>query len=323
MFALRRHHQCLRQLNYFCSNNIRGSALHIASHRSSNRRLACYALGGLGTSAFAIFLYTRLQSRSTREFSLLSFTPATLVSSENISDNSKLIRLNLSPESIPTTHVHSPWAVYVKDSDIQVERPYTPLEGMSDSGDMIFWIKKYPHGEVGRWIHSKFAGDQVELRGPDQTCLWQEGLWDNVIMVSNTPPSSVDLVLADVSHQMLQIAGGTGLAPFYQLLHGVFSRKDSTVKSNFRLIHSHHSSELPPKFILKNLTSWAELYPEQLKVDTFVNSADSSVVKGMRQGRISKKSIESALNEVSRQPGKTIILVCGPESYVCKNCQHK
>jgi cytochrome-b5 reductase len=48
---------------------------------------------------------------------------------------------------------------------------------------MIFWIKKYPDGEVGRWLHSKKVGDTIELRGPLQTWKWEDVVWDEIVMV--------------------------------------------------------------------------------------------------------------------------------------------
>lgn len=118
------------------------------------------------------------------------FTPSTVISSENSGPDTKLITLRVVPHLIPARGDHSPtlfapiWSVYIKDDDIQVERPYTPIQGIDDDGRLIFWVKKYPHGEVGRWLHSKHVGDQVELRGPLTTWAWKEDEWDEVVMVS-------------------------------------------------------------------------------------------------------------------------------------------
>lgn len=75
------------------------------------------------------------------------------------------------------------WSVFIKDDDIQVERAYTPLNGVDRDGNMLFWIKKYPKGEVGRWLHSKAEGDTIEVRGPLRTWPWKEDTWDEVVMV--------------------------------------------------------------------------------------------------------------------------------------------
>lgn len=115
------------------------------------------------------------------------FTPCTITASETSGPNSRLITLSIPPKSLPgseESRFPSIWSVFVKDSDIQVERPYTPLEGIDGNGHMRFWIKRYAHGEVGRWLHSKQVGDEIEIRGPLQTWLWKDDdVWDQVIMV--------------------------------------------------------------------------------------------------------------------------------------------
>ena len=117
------------------------------------------------------------------------WSPTILASSEKTSETTKLIRLT-PPSTVAASLKDRPpiWSVYVKDSDIQIERPYTPLEGLSDDGSLFFWIRKYPHGEMGRWLHSKKSGDCIEIRGPEQTWTWQEGAYENIVMVSASPP---------------------------------------------------------------------------------------------------------------------------------------
>lgn len=75
------------------------------------------------------------------------------------------------------------WSIFVKDDDIQVERPYTPLHGFDENGNIKLWVKRYPRGEVGRWLHSKQAGDTIEIRGPLKTFPFHEGKWDEIVMV--------------------------------------------------------------------------------------------------------------------------------------------
>lgn len=110
------------------------------------------------------------------------FVHSQVVSSHFSGADTKLLKLKAPPEFKGT--LGSIWSVFIKDDDIQVERPYTPLEGIDGEGNMLFWIKRYEHGEVGRWLHSKQTGDKIEFRGPLQTWKWEEDKWDEVIMVS-------------------------------------------------------------------------------------------------------------------------------------------
>lgn len=165
---------------------------------------------GLSGSAYLFFLSN---SPEPRPLSPFYWSTVTIESSEpSASDPStKLITLRI-PQSLVASQssdnstssvIHPIHSIYVKDSDIQVERPYTPLFGIapplpaqkpptSDSGEdqahlASFWIKKYPHGEVGRWLHSKQPGDTLEIRGPVVTLDFEKemrkGGFDEVVMV--------------------------------------------------------------------------------------------------------------------------------------------
>lgn len=136
------------------------------------------------TAAYWLWNKYEISKLESRPLSPSYFSPTTLTSSEQVNPRTKVLRLSLKPEVAKELHSLPPvWSVYVKDSDIQVERPYTPLEGISESGEMVLWIKRYPHGEVGRWLHSKSPGEIIEIRGPEQTFPWNKREWDNVIMV--------------------------------------------------------------------------------------------------------------------------------------------
>lgn len=125
------------------------------------------------------------------------FTPATLVSSVPAGPSTRFITLQLPPGAWPPASARPPgpadapapiWSVFLKDSDLEVERAYTPLFGASPAGTLAFWIKKYPRGEVARWLHARVPGDVVELRGPMPTWPWADGRWDEIVMVRAPPP---------------------------------------------------------------------------------------------------------------------------------------
>ena len=169
---------------------------------SSLSRLAYLASFGVAGLSLAAYCFIPSKSRSaptynTRPLSPSYFTPLTLTSSENSGPDTKLLTLTVPPHLLPPPDSYDLipiWSVFIKDDDIQVERPYTPLEGVNEDGRMVFWIKKYEKGEVGRWLHSKSVGDTVEIRGPLKTWIWQEGVWDEVIMVRVSPLFSLSII---------------------------------------------------------------------------------------------------------------------------------
>lgn len=128
------------------------------------------------------------RARTAVTLSTAHFIAASLTASEAspLDPDTRLITLTLPPGAVPDREdpAFDPlWCVWIKDDDIQVERPYTPLEGIDARGRMKFWIKKYDKGEVGRWLHGKKPGNRIELRGPLSTWVWDDNKWDDVVLV--------------------------------------------------------------------------------------------------------------------------------------------
>ncbi|KAF9221914.1 ferredoxin reductase-like protein [Gyrodon lividus] len=248
------------------------------------------------------------------------FTPTTLVESTKSSSDTKLLTLSVPPYLLPRDNpdAFAPiWSVFVKDDDIQVERPYTPLEGVDGNGCMKFWIKKYDHGEVGRWLHSKQVGDAIEIRGPIKTWSrsWQHGDWDEVVLIS----------------------GGTGITPFYQLLHSIFKPGNTPFNGHLTLLHGSRSlADLPPPSMIDFLITLSEKNPDKFKLRLFVDSiGDSAVTRSpnIESGRVGKSAIQDALRLTCSTPWwrkifgpptttsvaterKVLVMLCGPEQMV-------
>lgn len=258
-----------------------------------------------------------------------------------LNPDTRLITLTVPRQSLPDLQdaSFSPiWSIFIKDDDIQVERPYTPLEGVDAQGNMKLWIKKYPKGEVGRWLHSKAVGEQIEIRGPLKTWPWQMEQWDEIIMVSRV---LLLVSLAEVRLTDNKISGGTGITPFYQLLHTqLFSQSSSpsSSKTRFTLLHSSRAPrELPPPEILEPILTYAQTDPTRLRFSLYVDSLDGNNASGIEQrvlqeGRIGRRALEAALGidvdspwwqrlykssgltqRGSPRDRKVLFLVCGPE----------
>ncbi|EIW62055.1 ferredoxin reductase-like C-terminal NADP-linked domain-containing protein [Trametes versicolor FP-101664 SS1] len=301
-----------------------------ASESSPSKARSTSLLFGLGSGALiaSYFLWPD-QSRAapTKKNSLLSpthFTPVEITETEPCPDpNTRLMTLTVPRQSIPSlneTAFQPIWSIYIKDDDIQVERPFTPLEGMDSEGRMKFWIKRYERGEVGRWLHSKKVGDKIEIRGPLKTWPWQEGEWDEVVMIS----------------------GGTGITPFYQLIHKeLLSQASPKSKTRFTLLHSsRRPTELPPAELLRPLLAYSQAHPDKLNLRLFVDSSEgpshpAAPSSTLAVGRIGRAAIEDAMGAGSKswwrslfgassssrslgnEAGKKVMfLVCGPDPMV-------
>jgi len=287
---------------------------------------------GAGTATY-LFLPDSSRAAPTLDHVFLSyqhFTPTRVVSSEESGPHTKLLKIALAPALLPPRDLFDPiWSVYIKDDDIQVERPYTPLLGVDENGHMLFWIKKYPKGEVGRWLHSKTAGSEIELRGPIKTWKWERDSWDEVVMVCTFTFFSLVYNL-----KVFEISGGTGITPFVQLFHTVISKPTKSPNTRFTLIHSSRApGELPPPAVLEPLTAFSAENPEKFKIHIFVDTQDGSnspvPILHINTGRVTDFALERCLRSEQvpgwwgklfcknvsedKKPRRTLFLVCGPE----------
>ncbi|KAF8528986.1 ferredoxin reductase-like C-terminal NADP-linked domain-containing protein [Hysterangium stoloniferum] len=305
--------------------------LHGSSQKTTSRfhgGKALFYLSGLGicsTSLYFLLVNGPSRSAPTSSSAPLSpthFTPVTLTASVPCTPYTKLLTLKLPHHLIPgpDARVTPIYSIYVKDSDIQVERPYTPLEGIDERGQMHFWVKRYQGGEVGRWLHERKVGDEIEIRGTIPTWKWKDGEWDEIIMIS----------------------GGTGITPFYQLIHSVLSGRgdgDTMPRTRFTLLHSSPTpADLPPRVIMDPLQAVAQKHPGSFALQVYVDTPDPKTgrrgLPRLATGRIGRKAVEEALLRrsansepwwrrywrSSRTAGtegrKVLFLVCGPEPMI-------
>jgi hypothetical protein len=152
------------------------------------RTLVLSALAG-ATVAFFIWPddYRGAPTVAHEPLSATHFTTVTVTATEHCGPSLKLLTLCVPPKCLPenvnSLALDPIWSIFVKDDDIQVERPYTPLEGIDSNGCIKLWVKKYQHGEVGRWLHTKEPGDKIEVRGPIRTLPTSNADWDEVVLV--------------------------------------------------------------------------------------------------------------------------------------------
>ncbi|KAF7353036.1 NADH-cytochrome B5 reductase [Mycena venus] len=261
-------------------------------------RVVSLGLFGAGAAAIYLFLPDKSRHAPTVDDASLApchFTRATLTSSGPSGPNTKLLVLTVPGFSKPK-HASQ----------------LAPIWASTKTGECFSGSKNIPKGEVGRWLHSKKIGDQVEFRGPLSTWAWKEDTWDEVVLIS----------------------GGTGITPFYQLLHSTFSKGDNNSKTRFTLLHSSPTpSELPPPAILDPLRSYAAAYPEKFALHLFVDSRDGDAptnLPPLQVSRIGKPAIQHSLRlkplpwwrifstaqTSDNTPRRTLFLVCGPEPMI-------
>lgn len=223
------------------------------------------------------------------------------------------------------------WSVLFKQPQLQIGRDYTPLPPAPDVGSdseraddesLRFLIRREPHGEVSRYLHSLPIGSEIEIRGPQLEC-------------------EID---PNVDH-ILFIAGGTGIAPALQAAYTLLSRTKDDRRPRMHILWANRKREdclggvsdttttqAPPKtpwkfwkatkpqepqllkssgtegVVVRELQALKARYPGQITVDYFVDEEHTF---------ITKKDIQSFTDSVSESgPHKKMIIVSGPDGFV-------
>ncbi|EED12510.1 homoaconitase LysF [Talaromyces stipitatus ATCC 10500] len=218
------------------------------------------------------------------------------------------------------------WSVMFKQPQLQIGRDYTPLPPVENANEqdtkdsLRFLIRRDPHGEVSRYLHSLQQGAYIEMRGPQIEC--------------EIPPEVNDILF---------IAGGTGIAPALQAAYIIFRR---TVEGRRPKIHIlwanrkredcaggisdtsniiqqkstrwwpfHKETTAKPSpapttqgAIVRELQDLKTRYPGQVSVDYFVDEENTF---------ISTKEIKAYLDSVQPSPDtKKMIIISGPEGFI-------
>ena len=101
-----------------------------------------------------------------------------------------VVRMSIPQQFLPKDASHLAVAgairhIYIRDDDMQVERPYTPLSGIGADGKIVLWVRKYAGGEVSNWLSRRKRNESVGVRGPVLQWDWQSGAGpcDELILV--------------------------------------------------------------------------------------------------------------------------------------------
>ncbi|KAJ2866590.1 hypothetical protein GGI22_001249 [Coemansia erecta] len=265
---------------------------------------AMEAIGATAAFLYYLHLYTDLLKPAVNErLTPAQYTPFTLLEKEPLTADTTRFRFRVnrprfdSDQELAVDQIRSNgiWALDVKDHTVQTFRTYTPVDyhvpGTVDDdtgarhGYVDLVVKRYPRGSLSRFLHETRVGDQVEMRGPLLSWPYEPGKYRTVYM----------------------IAGGTGVAPMYQLIERVLG--DSTDQNTkLRLLYGSQSED--DIIYRKKLDALANAHSSRLTIDYLVDrapAADSSV----QVGRPDAQTIRRFAKDFDSR--NDVVRVCGPD----------
>ncbi|SCU78364.1 LAFA_0A06260g1_1 [Lachancea sp. 'fantastica'] len=175
---------------------------------------------------------------------------------------------------------------FLKDGK-EIMRSYTPTSLDSDSvGFFELLLKSYEQGNVSKMVGELEIGDKIKVRGP-------KGFY------TYTP---------NMNTQIGMIAGGTGIAPMYQVVKSIHSDPNDHTK-----VSIIYGSQTEDDILLKKeLDSIVESNPDQFKIHYLLDKPTRETWVG-GVGYITADVMKQHLPA----PGDGVqILVCGPPGMV-------
>lgn len=210
-----------------------------------------------------------------------------LVSAYDESADTKVLRFAL-PESDMLLGMDVAACVVVRMVDKdgkEVIRPYTPITGPEQEGYFELMVKKYPNAKMGTYLHGLKKNQTIEVKGPFEKIKIGTNQWKSIGL----------------------IAGGTGIAPCYQVARKVL--RDPKDKTEITLIAAYKKKE---DVLLGNeINELMERYP-RFAPYFLLSDPPRSWMGGV--GHVNKEMIKALMPPPSDK--NSIIMVCGPPGFM-------
>lgn len=237
-------------------------------------------------STAVVYYFIKQSQKNTPVLSPEHFKKFPLIQKTRVSHNSCVYRFGL-PKS--TDRLGLPIGQHISIgaviNDKEVVRSYTPISTDDELGYFDLLIKTYPDGNISRHVESKKIGETVEVRGPKGFFHYTPNMVKSFGMV----------------------AGGTGIAPMFQVLTAVLRNPDDHTKIS--LVYANVSeSDILLKAELEKLV---EEHPTQFSIHYVLNQAPEGWTGSV--GFVTPEIIDKHLPKASAE---TNLLICGPPPMV-------
>lgn len=237
-------------------------------------------------ASFIALYYFQKNKKAQTVLSPTEFRKFPLIEKVRVSHNSCIYKFGL-PNS--TDRLGLPIGQHISISAIidgkEVVRSYTPISNDDQLGSFDLLIKTYENGNISRYVESKKIGETIDVRGP-------KGFF------TYTP---------NMRKSLGMVAGGTGIAPMYQVLTAILD--DPTDKTKIHLVYANVAeNDILLKAELEDLEA---KHPDQLYIHYVLNNAPENW-----KGSVGFVTPEIMDAHLPKQSEDTNLLICGPPPMV-------
>lgn len=167
----------------------------------------------------------------------------------------------------------------------EVVRSYTPISNDDQLGSFDLLIKTYENGNISRYVESKKVGETIDVRGP-------KGFF------TYTP---------NMKKSLGMVAGGTGIAPMYQVLTAILDNPED--KTKIHLVYANVSED--DVLLRAELEALREKHPNQFFIHYVLNNPPEGWTGSV--GFVTPEIMELHLPTAQED---TNLLICGPPPMV-------
>lgn len=231
---------------------------------------------------FVTIYYLQLSKKNQPVLTPDEFKKFPLIKKTEVSHNTAVYRFGL-PK--PTDRLGLPIGQHISIGATidgkEIVRSYTPISTDDELGYFDLLIKTYEQGNISKHVGTRKMGDTIDVKGP-------KGFF-------NYTPNMVK--------SFGMIAGGTGIAPMYQILTAILSNPEDKTK-----IHLLYANVTEKDILLRaELEKLVEEHPDQFKIHYVLNEAPEGWKGSV--GFITPEIMDEHLPKASED---TNLLICGP-----------
>lgn len=232
--------------------------------------------------AFVAFYYVQQNKKNQPVLHPTEYRKFPLIGKTRVSHNSCVYKFGL-PKS--TDRLGLPIGQHISISavinDKEVVRSYTPISNDEQLGSFDLLIKTYENGNISRHVESKKIGEHIEVRGPKGFFTYTPNMVKSFGMV----------------------AGGTGIAPMYQVFTAILSNPKDKTK-----IHLVYANVADSDILLKaELDQLKAEHPDQFFIHYVLNNPPENW-----EGSVGFVTPEIMDNHLPKHTEDTNLLICGP-----------
>ncbi|RKF77896.1 NADH-cytochrome b5 reductase 2 [Golovinomyces cichoracearum] len=263
----------------------------VAASKSPARRIATWSMASIGViGGIAYFYWPQVVDTVSVDNPIPAFTGQGFINLkldnvETINHNTKKLRFAL-PEKDQVSGLQTASCLLTKYKGPEMEkaviRPYTPTSDEDEKGYLDLLVKKYPNGLMSSRLHEMAPGDTLEFKGPISKYPWTANKHEHIAL----------------------IAGGTGIAPMYQLARTIFKNPED--KTKVTLVFGNVTED--DILLKKELYELENTYPQRFRAFYVLDNPPESW--SGEKGYISQKLLKTVLPEPKEENIK--IFVCGP-----------